>query len=173
MAEQKWFKVEGSEATLRRCRRDLKEGQIVLSTKESFYVGFNGTEQRWFEKVTADHGITVKQCEEPAYTKMPCGAYSTTLIHQARCKSCQSLRPQTKVRTVVSVPGLQDFNLSGMLEVMEQRKEEAFQLAAQIETACNALRTWVETQEQFRQLQEQVRKDKEAVRFFIEESLTT
>lgn len=170
----RWYKITGTEALLKRASEDFQKApKLVRDTKSQVYICIADKEQNWLFTVSNDLGLKVAASTKPNYFEAPCGQLTTSKMHHMRCKSCVALRPPSRskggpVKTVVSVPGIQDFSLDGMIEMLEQRAAEALELATTVDTATQALKAVRDSWEKLDELQQQLSRDRDAVRYFMD-----
>lgn len=139
---------------------------------------------KWAENVATEYTCTsVKPVAEPTHHIMLCGlsglTADTVKRHESHCSSCKALRRNgpsptptvvaSPAETVVSVKGLADLSLNGMLSLMRQRVDEAMGLAATYEAAITAIERMGEAEKQLAAAQALVDSDRKALAYFLGE----
>lgn len=90
--------------------------------------------------------------------------------HQVKTKKGGRGQQNSKdgeVKTLVSVPGLTEFSVAGMLEEMKSRRDELFELSEEYEQAIKTIEAASERQEAYERLKVQVEEDRKALGYFI------
>ena len=72
------------------------------------------------------------------------------------------------VKTLFKVEGLQDFSLNGLLSIMQQRKDEAFELAATYERLVTSLVELETANEKLSKYASEVAEHRKALAVFLE-----
>lgn len=151
----------------------------------------------WCQRLAKDLSATVARLRyTPTGLKSSYCGYlfaSTTVLrrHQSgRCKICRTerqrlagglatareynnLRTATQtasiVKTIISVKGLADFSLNGMISVLRQREDEAMRIAQAYSTAAESLIRLEAAEAELTALQARISEDRKGVQHFLEE----
>lgn len=155
-----WTKLEGSEYAIRKSFQHVKPRvpNFVRVKKTEVIVETPESELKWLGDTIRDLNLKSSPlAEAPVYETAPCGDKSTDVKHHLlSCKKCKVIRgiPEKEKPTTVrstktrkngksivkfKLPGLPDFSLNGIISLMQQRRDEALQLAGDLDAAINAV----------------------------------
>lgn len=192
-----WIRLDSGNTTpIKKAYKDLtgRVINLVQETQKRIYVEIPEEEQGWLDKVCKDFNLNqIKQTSSPKYDKAPCGLLTIDVArHHLACTKCKiaegrnvasvpkvigpgtmNLNPYKprngKSRTILSVPGLSDFSLNGLLSLFKTRRDEAMDLADHYDKAAKALESLEETEKNLIKFQEEKKQHVQALNFFLEE----
>ena len=189
------YHITGPESGIRKMIKSCARQKVFMINGGKGQMWVSGGDHGWARNLCGDFGLNFAPVQSlPEYETADCGAHMLNLQqHNANCNSCRRLHglpnKQESMRarkagetssngreeanpsvTVVSAPGLGEFSLVGMLDLMRERMETAMVLAADYEAAITSVERLLESQNRLKELEVQIEKDRQASAFFWKES---
>jgi hypothetical protein len=189
------YKLSGPEYPTRQMQKSLSKQKVFYIRGDRNTLWCKSGDHTWVQKLCKDFGLRYAAVAEeamPTYATAACGIHVVGKVaHERSCNSCRRINgflPRgERIRinrskpgqesngavTVVSVPGLQEFSIDGMIAILRERYESAMEIAHQYDAAITAITRMGETQQRLSELQAQIEKDREAIQFFMKEQSGT
>jgi hypothetical protein len=158
--------------------------EVIVETPES--------ELGWLDSVVKDLNLKATRTETPIFQAAPCGDKTVDVKHHLlSCSKCRVLRglpakpvpggfrpdyhPRAKkdhngkVETKFHLPGIPDLSLNGLISLMVQRRDEALQIGADLDSAINAVSKFETLNNQIAEMQAERDEMKKAMAYFLHE----
>ena len=154
----KWYQLERTNIYYYAVNRGVfHQYRVVRETTNSIYVLVPKRMYDEFAEICDEYAISKTHISRPpAYDEASCGVLTTRLRgHISRCTECREasgkaparakgvqagLRKRDgEVKTVFALPELGEFSLDGLLELMDKYRDEAVDIAANLEKSVTAV----------------------------------
>lgn len=184
--QMEWYAIGGTNARIRKGIKDLQGASILVQdTSKGIYVKIPESEKGWLDKICNDLGLNCVPCVAPEYFQADCGKLTTNPArHKMACRSCLALRGITEVKkpvkhihegdgksqTLFKLPGLPDFSLDGLISYLQGRRDEALNIAQEIDTTVSNLTKMKEIENTLSTILNEREEIKKALDYFLKKN---
>ena len=156
----KWYQLERkSMYYYAQDRGVFNQYRVIRETTNRIYVLVSKHMYDEFVEICEEYAISREHITRPPdHGTAPCGILTTRVVqHQGRCPECRvtkgkgpvrykgqgaqagSRKRDGAVKTVFALPELGEFSLNGLLELMDKYRDEAVDIAANLEKSVTAV----------------------------------
>lgn len=178
------FKLTGSDYAIRKFCQQGRDTQNIRSGRDIIYLHINTDEEDWLHHTTKSLNLTAREVDAiPDYAAVACGqlfVLDSHVAHERNCNRCRSIQGrgpiirnqgQGEVKTLLRLPALADhgMDLDGLISLLAQRRDEALEIAQQLDTVLVSIQGIHSIQERLDIIQKEEQQYRKALRLFMEE----